>query len=177
MEPCFAGRRWTPACRWEVMNKFIVLLCLHAWLLLCLLHCLYLSPRVFSLLHFWFSPSFHQGEWASSCVVFSCRLGLNNDICLTHGFWKWHCKDFGFSSSCTLNSCFHCSVIYTGLWHWTFDGIGRKQYFRYFWLSANSSLHSLRSVNFNVMCSGMRVRWSDFAEKTASLCTEGFHSE
>ena len=81
MEPCFPGDGWTPACRWEVVNEFLVLFCLHAWLLLYLLNCLYLNPRVFSLLPFWFSPPSHRGgEWASSCVVLSCWLGLNHDI-------------------------------------------------------------------------------------------------
>ena len=33
-----------PACRWEVVNEFLVLLCLRVWLLLYLLNCLYLNP-------------------------------------------------------------------------------------------------------------------------------------
>ena len=61
MEPCFPGDGCTPACRWEVGNEFLVLLCLHVWLLLYLLNCLYLNPRVFSLLLFRFSPPSHWG--------------------------------------------------------------------------------------------------------------------
>ena len=80
MEPCFSGDGWTPACWWEVVNEFLALLCLHMWLLLYLLNCLYLNPCVFSLLLFWFSPPSHWGgERASSCVVLRCRLGLNHD--------------------------------------------------------------------------------------------------
>ena len=65
-EPCFPGDGWAPACRWEVVNEFLVLLCLRAQLFLYLLNCLYLSPRVFSLLLFRFSPPSQQGgmsEW------------------------------------------------------------------------------------------------------------------
>ena len=79
MEPCFPGDGWTPACRWEVVNEFLVLLCLRAQLLFYLLNCLYLNPRVFSLLVFWFSPSHLGGEWVSGYVVLSCRLGLNHE--------------------------------------------------------------------------------------------------
>ena len=46
MEPCFPGDGWTPACPWEVVNEFLVLLCLHARLLLYLLNCSYLNPWV-----------------------------------------------------------------------------------------------------------------------------------
>ena len=28
MEPCFPGDGWTPACPWEALNEFLVLLCL-----------------------------------------------------------------------------------------------------------------------------------------------------
>lgn len=42
---------WLNTCMpWEWMNEFLVLLRLHAQLLLSLLTCLYLNPRVFSLL-------------------------------------------------------------------------------------------------------------------------------
>lgn len=63
------------------MNSFsctaCVLLCLcfacFAWLLLALLNCLYLNPRVLSL---WFSPSQCRGSWVN---WLSCHLGLNSN--------------------------------------------------------------------------------------------------
>jgi len=45
-KPCFPGDDRTPACRWEVVNEFLILLCLHEQLLLYLLNCLYLSLQV-----------------------------------------------------------------------------------------------------------------------------------
>ena len=55
--------RWLDTCLpWEVLNEFLGLLCLCAWLLLYLLNCLYLNPWVFSLLCFQFSPPSHWGE-------------------------------------------------------------------------------------------------------------------
>ena len=56
MEPCSPGGGRTPACPQEVVNGFLVLLCLLARLLLYLLNCLYLNPPVFSLLLFHLSP-------------------------------------------------------------------------------------------------------------------------
>lgn len=55
----------TPACRWEVVNEFVDLLCLCAQLLLSQLNCLYHKPWAFSFLIFWFSPpSWHRSrEW------------------------------------------------------------------------------------------------------------------
>ena len=47
---------WPNTClRWELVNEFLGLLCLRVWLLLHLLSCLYIRPRVFSLLLFQFS--------------------------------------------------------------------------------------------------------------------------
>lgn len=59
----------SPAGPREGVNEFLALLCLCVWLLFSLLHCLYLSLWVFSLLPFLFSPPCHQG-WASEwlCV-------------------------------------------------------------------------------------------------------------
>ena len=34
MEPCFPGNGWTPACLWEVVDAFLILLCLSTQLLL-----------------------------------------------------------------------------------------------------------------------------------------------
>ena len=56
------GAGWTPACWCEVANEFLVLLCVHEWLLLYLLNCLYLNPLVFSLLPLQFSPPSHLRE-------------------------------------------------------------------------------------------------------------------
>lgn len=78
MEPCLPGYGWTSACSWEAVNKFLVLLCLPAQLLLYLLNCPYSNPWVFSLL-LWFSPPFYCGEWVSSSVGLRCQLGLNHD--------------------------------------------------------------------------------------------------
>ena len=72
MEPCFPGDGWARACQWEVVNKFLVLLCLCAHLFLYLLNCLYPNPQVFSLLSFWFSPPSHRGEvskWMSGAQL------------------------------------------------------------------------------------------------------------
>ena len=69
MEPCFPGDGWTPVCRWEAVNEFLVLLCLRAQLLLSLLNCLYLSPWVFLLLPFWFSPHPTSERAALWCLV------------------------------------------------------------------------------------------------------------
>lgn len=54
-EPSCPGSSWTPACWWQVANKFFVLLCLCTQLLLCEVNCFYLTPRVLTLLPFWFS--------------------------------------------------------------------------------------------------------------------------
>lgn len=53
--------------QWEVVNYFLVLLCLLVWLSFYLLICLYLSSEIFSLLLFQFSLASHQGrpDWAS----------------------------------------------------------------------------------------------------------------
>ena len=69
MEPCFPGEGWTPACWWEVVNEFLILLCLHVQLLLYLLNCLFLKSWVFSLLPFWFSRPTHQGRSEWLCVA------------------------------------------------------------------------------------------------------------
>ena len=61
MEPSFPRDGWTPACQWEAVNEFFLLLCLCSWLLLYLLNYLHLNPRVFSLLPFWVSPQSHWG--------------------------------------------------------------------------------------------------------------------
>lgn len=37
--------RWPNICPWEGVKQFLVLLCLSAWLLLCLLNCLHLNPK------------------------------------------------------------------------------------------------------------------------------------
>lgn len=63
------------SCKWEVVNKFLVLLCLHAWLLLCF----FSQPMSFPTLTLLFlSPILLCGEWASSCIELSSQLGLNH---------------------------------------------------------------------------------------------------
>ena len=57
---CFAG--------------FLLLFFWFVLVFLYLLDSIYLNPRVFSLLLFHFSLPSHWGEWASSCVGFSCQL-------------------------------------------------------------------------------------------------------
>jgi len=47
------------------MNKFFVLLCLHAWLLLYLLNWFHLNPQVISLLPFQLSPPSNPGRGES----------------------------------------------------------------------------------------------------------------
>ena len=46
LEPCFPGDGRAPACPWEAVHGSLVLLCLRARLLLYLLNCSYLNPRV-----------------------------------------------------------------------------------------------------------------------------------
>lgn len=61
---------WAPACPWEGMNLFFILLCLHAQLWLYLLSCFCLKPQAFSL--------FPAGEeWARSNGT-ELLLGLNH---------------------------------------------------------------------------------------------------
>ena len=79
MEPCFPGDGWTPAYQWELVNEFLVWLCLRAQLLLYLLNCLYLNPWVFSLLLFWLSPPSHCEGVSKWLCGPSCWLRLNHD--------------------------------------------------------------------------------------------------
>ena len=78
-EPCFPGIGWTPACPWEVVKEFLLLPCLHIELLLYLLNCLYLKPRVFSVLVFLFSPPFLRGERVGGWMGLSCPTGLTHN--------------------------------------------------------------------------------------------------
>jgi len=70
------AEHWPADGKWWI-NSLFWFAC--AQLLLYLLNCLYLNPRVSSLLRFWSSPTSHQGEWVSSCVVLSCQLELNHN--------------------------------------------------------------------------------------------------
>jgi len=83
MEPCLPGNSYTSACQWEVLNVFFIFLCLHMQFLLYSLNSLYLSPRLFSLLPFWFSPPSCWGGsvWACGCVGLSFLVGF------THNSW------------------------------------------------------------------------------------------
>lgn len=47
MGPRFPGDGWTPACPWEAVNWFLVLLCLCKWLLFSLFNSFYLNPWAF----------------------------------------------------------------------------------------------------------------------------------
>ena len=60
MELCFPGDRWTPACRWEVVSEFLILLCLRAQLLLYLLN-IFISTHKF--LCFYPSDSLPHPTW------------------------------------------------------------------------------------------------------------------
>lgn len=77
--PAYLGYGRTPGFPWGVVNKFLVLLCFPAQLLLYLLNCPCLNPWVFSLL-VWFSPPFCCGVKVSSYVGLWCQLGLNMAI-------------------------------------------------------------------------------------------------
>lgn len=58
MGPCSPGDVWTPACPWEALKSFWVLLCLHTCLLLfSLLKSPDLTPQILWLLLFQFSPN------------------------------------------------------------------------------------------------------------------------
>ena len=57
------------------MNEFLVLLCMPVRLFLYLLNCVYLNPRVYSLLPFRFSPPSQQ---VGSEQVAAWWLGLNH---------------------------------------------------------------------------------------------------
>lgn len=66
IQPCFPEDGWTSACQWEAVNESLLLLCLHAWLLLHLFNCLYLSLWIFSILLFPSPPVFlcvGEGKW------------------------------------------------------------------------------------------------------------------
>lgn len=66
MEHSFPGDGWTLASPWEVVNEFIILLCLCVQLLVSLLNCPWLKLQIFSLLLFQFSPwsCWWVSEWA-----------------------------------------------------------------------------------------------------------------
>jgi len=95
VEPCFPGDGWTPACRGEAVNEFLIFLCLCEWLLFYLLICLFLSHG-FS--HFYPSDSLPhptRKEWVSGCLMLSCWLGLNHNILLSSPtFPHLHCGSF-----------------------------------------------------------------------------------
>lgn len=76
MVPCFPVNGWPSACQCEVVDEFLILLCLHMQLLRYLPNCLCFDPWVFSLLRFQFSDS--SGECASSCVALSCLPALTH---------------------------------------------------------------------------------------------------
>lgn len=67
------GSVWTCTCWWEVGDECL-LLCMCTQLLLYLLNCLYLNPKVVSLLPFWLTPT--VGERVRGCVTFSCLPGF-----------------------------------------------------------------------------------------------------
>lgn len=78
MEPCCPGDGWTSVCQQEVVNEFLVLLCLCLWVLLNLLNQIYLSPWVFSLSQL--SPWSHPDKRMGGRVRLSCLSGLNQQI-------------------------------------------------------------------------------------------------
>lgn len=67
LKGCFSGSSWTPACRWEVVNEFLILPGLPVQLLLSLLNLLYFDLRVF-LPSFYFLLSQRRGEGARGWV-------------------------------------------------------------------------------------------------------------
>lgn len=100
-------------------------------------------------------------NWSHKYCCVSCALQVD--------FLKWQCEDFWSISSCILNSYFNCSIIQTGFWHWTSNedkNLGISN-----WVQIALWTHWKGSL-FNIICSGMRIRWSDFAKKTVSLCTQ-----
>jgi len=72
-------RRLNTCLPMEVVNEFLVLLCLHTWLLLYLSNYLDINLQVVSLSSFWFSPPSHWGKRASGYAGLSCQLGLNHN--------------------------------------------------------------------------------------------------
>lgn len=92
-----APEHFTTSWRWlcifqpmDVVNKYLVTLCWHVWLLLYLLNCPYLKPWVFS--HFYPSNSVPHptgSEWMSICVEPSFHLGLSHDA-VKYKLWKIH---------------------------------------------------------------------------------------
>jgi len=78
MEPCFPGDGWTPACRWEAVNEFPILLCL-VLAAFALPVKLSLTQRTsfltFTLLILSPIPLGRGGgEWANRCVLLSSLL-------------------------------------------------------------------------------------------------------
>lgn len=98
MEPRFPEDVWAPAC-WaprEVVNYFLVLLCLCGKVLPRLLNCQTSNPCDFS----YFLPHSTKGKWVRGCVGLSCLLGLNSD----NDLWesevsKWVKKRLGHKYS------------------------------------------------------------------------------
>lgn len=80
MESCFPGDGWIPTCTWKAVKEFFTLLCLCAQLFLYLWDCIYLKPRVFSVLISWFSPPSHPRG------VSKCLCGAQ----LLDGVKSWH---------------------------------------------------------------------------------------
>lgn len=90
VETWFSWRWLSIFLHMEVVNKYLVSLCSHVWLLLFLLNCPYLKPWVFS--HFYPSNSVPHptgSEWMSICVELSFHLGLNLDT-VKYKLWKIH---------------------------------------------------------------------------------------
>ena len=118
MGPYFPGDGWTPACRWEVVNEFLVLLCLHAWLLLYLLTCLYLNPRVFSLFLCRFSPPSHQGGVSERLCGASLPAGVKLQHWILTRLLKnrcvWAVDLYSFTAlwiSTVLFSCLNVGIL------------------------------------------------------------------
>lgn len=115
---CFTGDGWTSACQWEVVYKFLILLCLCEWLWLCLLNSLYLNLQVFSLLPLSFPPPSYlevrgkewcrESEQASSCLGLSCQLGLIVFTVPLNQFWE---ADAGFHLCCGMKFYLNVSGI------------------------------------------------------------------
>lgn len=97
-----AGDVWMPACRWEQVNEFFVLLCLHMCLLLFLIK-LFVSTAKFS--HFYpsiLSPISLVTEWVSGCMELS---------------WGWMYCPWQMYILSRLCKCLHCKHM-KKIQHW-----------------------------------------------------------
>lgn len=106
MEPCLLSYGWTPACTWGG-NEFLLLLCLHIYLL----NCYYLCPGVFSSLPIWFSPPSHGEQWERGCVGFSCWLGLHHDTAFSLHWYEWRFLSSPFQKTYNFIKLESCTAM------------------------------------------------------------------